>query len=40
MFDYQGFPEPLGIRLDVLVDPSLGSGRERTKKKAGAFVAD
>jgi hypothetical protein len=40
VFYDQTIPEPLSVRLDMLVNPSLGSGSECTKKKEGAFIAD
>jgi hypothetical protein len=40
MLHDQRITEPLRVRLDVLRDPSLRSGRDRLKEENRSFVAD
>jgi hypothetical protein len=40
MLHDQRIAEPLCVRLDMLRDPSLRSGRDRLKEENRSFVAD
>jgi hypothetical protein len=40
MLDDQGVAKPLGLGLDVLINPRFGLGSERAKQENGAFIAN
>jgi hypothetical protein len=40
MLDDQGVPEPLSVRLDVIINPLFASGSERAEQENCAFIAN